>query len=343
MRAPHTILALTVAVLAFSCSQPDTAPSPEDDPAPEDAPETTSSSQDPVSPFAEILASQNDGVVATSQTLADPSLETTGPVHESPGIVDHREAQVALDLLKMEDSAAKSLALTELFERWAKDDLDAAMEFFPYVENDIEPKRAFCRGVAPQLLEEDPERLLEITRKHWWQGQWEAYIKAMKKVATTNIDVAIDYYTTTEEGKQYPYLAEEIASHLTNDRSIAEAEAFAYSIERPESRGMAIRGMVKRWTRKDPAAASAYVDSLSDPDLRDHAIRGMIQQTATKDPDATLAWAKTIQPGKVRTDTVNYLSRQWSNPSYREPLEQLANIPGLSTEERALVQTALEN
>lgn len=345
MRAIHTILAFTIAVIAISCSQPDTESESESpkNPASEKTPETTSTSGAPTSPFTSPDPTPDDGSLPTTRTLAGPNPEPTGPVHESPGIVDNREAQVALDLLKMEDNAAKSLALTELFERWAKDDLDAAMEFLPYVEKDIEPKRAFFRGVAPQLLEQDPERLLDITKEHWWQGQWEVYIQAMKKVADSNLDEAVDYYSNTVEGKQYPYLAEKIASNLMDDRSFEEAEAFALSIERPESRGMAIQGIVKRWTKQDPVAASTYVDNLSDPALRDYAIRGMIQQTAGDSPEETLAWTKTMQEGSVRMNAVNFLVRRWNSPGHRKNLEDLATFRGLSNQERQLIQEALAN
>lgn len=341
MRAIHTILALTVTVFAFSCSRPDAEPASDNTTSSAENPETTSTNKKPISPFADPTSSPNDGGMSTTETLAPPNLEPTGPVHESPGIVDNREAQVAFDLLKMEDGAAKSLALTELFERWSKDDLDAAMEFFPYVEKDIEPKRAFCRGVAPQLLEHDPERLLEITRKHWWQGQWDAVVQGMTKVADTNLDFAVDFYTHTEKGKQYPPVALKIANNLMDSRSFEDAEAFALSLDRPDSRGAAMQGILNRWTRQDPVAASAYVNNISDPVMKDYAIRGMIQQTARDSPEETLAWAKTMHEGNVRMGTVKFLANRWNDPDHRKVLEELSTMRGLSDQERELIQNAL--
>lgn len=337
MRGLHTIIAFTIAVFALSCSQPD----PE--PPSANQRETTSGKGDPASPFADLISSPDDGTAATTLIPAEPNLEATGPVHESPGVVDNREARVALDLLKMENSEAKSLALTELFERWSKDDLDAAMEFLPYVEKDIETKRAFFRGVATELLEQDPERLLDISKEHWWQGQWEATIKAMTKVADSNLDLAVEFYTHTVKGKQYPYTAAKIAGNLMDNRSLEEAEAFALSIERPESRGMAVQGMLSRWTAQDPVAASTYIEGISDPMLKDYAIRGMIQQAAGVSPVETLAWAKTMQEGDVRTNTVKFLARRWNSPDHRENLKDLATFRGLSNQEREIIREALGN
>ncbi len=337
MRGFHTIIAFTIAVSAVSCSQPDTEPPSADNR------ETNSSNGDPTSPFADLISSPDDNTLATTLAMAEPNLETTGPVHESPGVVDNREARVALDLLKMENSEAKSLALTELFERWSKDDLNAAMEFLPYVEKDIETKRAFFRGVATELLEQDPERLLDITREHWWQGQWEATIKAMTKVADSNLDLAVDFYTNTVKGKQYPPTAGKIAGNLMKERSLEEAEAFALSLERPESRGMAVQGILSRWTAQDPVAASTYVEGISDPMLRDYAIRGMIQQAAGVSPLETLAWAKSMQEGAVRMNTVKFLARRWNSPDHRKNLEDLSTFRGLSNQEREIIQETLGN
>ncbi|MDF1826228.1 MAG: hypothetical protein P1U68_16395 [Verrucomicrobiales bacterium] len=325
---------MVIPLLSSSCSKP------EGTTAKEDVPKSPSENIASTS-FADLNAT-SPGEVPAIRTLVEPDIGLTGPVHESPGIVDNREAQVALELLKMENGAAKSLALTELFRRWSEEDLDAAMQILPYVENDIENKRAFFRGVAPELLDQDPERLLEITTEHWWQGQWEAYVEAMKKVADSNLDLAIDHFTNTVEGKQYPYLAEKIARNLMTDRSFEEAEAFALSIERPDARGMAMQGIFNRWARQDPVAASASVNELSDPMLKDYAILGMIQQTAGESPGESLIWTMTMQEGKVRTNAVTFLTRRWKSGANEQAYEQLMRHPGLTAQEREAIHQVVE-
>ena len=279
-----------------------------------------------------------------TRTLAAPDTTPREPVSESPGIVDNREAQVALDLLKMPESEAKSLALTELFRRWAKDDLDAAMEFLPYLDKDIEAKRSFYRGVQWEILEKNPELLLDIIGEgNWWQDQWRAEGQAMAKVADTNLERLIDHYTNTVPGKQFPHIAGKIANSLMLADSFEEAEAFAMSIERPDSRGTAMQAILFRWTDKDPVAASTYVDRITDPDLKDYAIRGMINRTVGDSPEETLAWTMTMQEGEVRTNAVKFLASRWSNPEQVENLKQLASFRGLSSEERTILETALNN
>lgn len=334
MRALFASLTIVVTLLTTSCSEPEGTTAKETES--ERSPVNT-----PLSSFAD-LDSTVPGELPTAQTLAEPSLELTGPVHESPGIVDNREAQVALELLKMENGSAKSLALTELFRRWAEDDLDASMEFLPYVVKDIENKRAFFRGVAPELLEHDPERLLDITKDHWWQGQWEVYIEAMRKVADSNLDLAVDFYTNTVEGKQYPYLAEKIASNLMDDRSFEEAEAFALSIERPDARGMAMQGILKRWAKQDPVAAATYLNQLSDSTLKDYAIRGMVQHTADWSPEETLVWTMTMQDGEVRTNAVKFLASRWRSGANQAFFEKLIEHPRLTKGERDAIRQSTE-
>ena len=328
MRAFFVSLAAVLSLLAASCSKPDEtiAADPESESA---------SGKTTLSSLAGVDPAVSDEL---PRTFSEPSLEPTGPVHESPGIVDNREAQIAFDLLKMEEGSAKSLALTELFERWSEEDLNAAMRFFPYVVKDIENKRAFMRGVAPQLLEQDPERLVEITQEHWWQGQFEAYIEGMKKVADSNLDMAVDVYVNNVEGKQYPGLAEQIAGNLMEERSLEEAEAFAMSIQRPAARGMAVEGIVEYWTRQDPVAAATYVDEISDPAVKDYAIRGMVRRTADWSPEESLVWTMTMQKGDVRMGAVKHLGRRWSKTGNQESLGKLMEHPGLTEEERAAIQ-----
>lgn len=330
MRSLLAPLAIGLGILAISCSKPDerTAEDSDSESASEKATPRSFADLDPAISGEEPIA----------ETFPEPSLEPTGPVHESPGIVDNREAQVAFDLLKMEQGSAKSLALTELFDRWAEEDLNAAMEFFPYVVKDVENKRAFLRGVAPQLLEQDPERLVEITKEHWWQGQFEAYVEGMKKVADSNLDMAIDVYTEKVEGRQYPWLAEKIAVNVLEERSFEEAEAFALSVERPEARGMAFEGIVNRWTKENPVAAATYVDNISDPLIKDYAIRGLIRRAAGWSPEETLVWTMTIREGDVRMGAVKQLANRWSKLGKQEYVGKLLEQPGLTDKEREAIR-----
>jgi len=330
MRALFAPLTIVITLLTASCSKPEGATT-------EDAESESPFENATVSSFPD-PDSTVPGELPAVQTFAQPNLELTGPVHESPGIVDNQEARVAVDLLKMENGPAKSLALTELFQRWAEDDLDAAMGMLPYLVNDIENKRAFFRGVAPQLLEQDPERLLAITKEHWWQGQFEAYVQSMTKIADSNLDLAIESYTSTTEGRQYPGLAEKIAGNLMVDRSLEEAEAFAMSIERPEARGMAVEGIVERWTRQDPFAAATYVDDISDPAVKDYAIRGLIRRTANHSPEESFVWTMTMREGDVRMGAVKHLARRWGSGREPEFLERLIGHPGLTEGERDAVR-----
>lgn len=334
MSALFVWLTIVIALFTTSCSKPDetTAIETESGSPPENTTPSSFADLDPTVP----------GELPAVRTLAEPSLEPTGPVHESPGVVDNREAQVALDLLKMENGSAKSLALTELFERWAGDDLASAMEFLPYIVEDIENKRAFFRGVAPELLEQDPERLLAITKEHWWQGQFEAYVQSMKKVADSNLDLAIESYTSTTEGKQYPYLAEQIARNLMEDRSLEEAEAFAMSIKRPEARGMAIQGIYNRMCKQDPVVAATSIDNLSDPTSRDYAVRGFIQQTANRNPEETLIWTMTMEEGAVREGAVKFLVRRWGVGGNQEYIQKMIEHPSLTEQERDVIRESTE-
>jgi len=330
MRALFAQLTIVITLLTMSCSKPEGTTTKDSES--ESPPENTT-----ISSFPD-LDSTVPGELPTVQTFAEPNLELTGPVHESPGIVDNQEAQVAFDLLKMENGPAKSLALTELFRRWAKDDLDAAMGILPYIANDIENKRAFFRGVAPELLEQDPERLLDITKDHWWQGQFEAYVHSMMKVADSNLDLAVDSFTNTVEGKQYPYLAEKIARNLMDDRSLEEAEAFALSIDRPEARGMAIQGIYNRMTKQDPVVAATSIDNLTDPTFRDYAVRGLIQQTANRSPEETLVWTMTMEEGEVREGAVKFLVRRWRVGGNQEFIEKMIEHPRLTKQERDVIR-----
>lgn len=253
-----------------------------------------------------------------------------------------REESLARDILKMESSVARNLAMTQLISQWAERDIDAAMAFGLTVYDDRDMKRAFHQGVAPYLSEHEPERLLEIiSNGNHWEDQWIHERIALQRVAKEDFHAASEFFASTSPSKQHGEEAYRYTSKIAQEQSIEAAFAYADRLEAPKGKPAAIRAAVASWVEVDSVAASEYARDATDPLLRDHAILGLADALWQTNPEDTIAWAGAIGDGDLRVSTYTRLAESWQKAGASESLEALMASPDLSGAERAAIEQAI--
>lgn len=253
-----------------------------------------------------------------------------------------RESGLAQDILAMEPSVARSLAMTQLFSQWIESDLDAAMAFGLTVYDDVDMKRAFHQGVAPYLSEHQPERLLEIiSNGNHWEGQWRTERAALQRVARTDFAAATEFFANTSPGKQFKEEAYHFTSTIAENESVEAALAYAERLQGPKGKPAAIRAAVANWVVADSEAASEYTLGIAEPLERDHAILGFADALWQTHPEETIAWTKEIKDNDLRLETYSGLARGWQDSGASESLERLLASPELSAAERASIEEAI--
>ena len=278
---------------------------------------------------------------------AAPNVESAAEKGENLQVVNDRESEMAWEILNLPENEASSMAMTELARRWGKRDLKAAVEFAKELPKDGEFRRAFYRGIGEKLAQEDPEELLNTIggvdgeKGLWWQDQWKAETAALRKVSQYDLDRATSYFTETFHGKQLASTAYQFSLRIAQEKSVEEAWRFVEELENPNARGRAVEALSRVWMDQETESAANFIDGLKDPSVRSYAIRGMLSSIHDTNPSEAVAWTMAMEDEKLRQEAVTFLSKRWNNSENTAHLEKLLSQEGLTTEEKAAINSAL--
>ena len=272
---------------------------------------------------------------ALASALQEPSViakDESKPFHPAVRRMKDSEAAMALELLELPESDARELALTELMRQWSQYDLEAALKFgWEHTKGDIQAKRAFHKGVMPQLARTDPHAALDVIEAgHWWPDQWKDQREALRRIEGENFERAAEFFQNTGEGKQHKEEAYRYTDRIGREQGHAAAISYAEGLKKQIAKAYATRAAITRWVNDDSVGASNYVNGIQNPEIRDYAAVGLIDGIWETNPEESVSWAGSIKNEDLRETTFYQLGRRWSDdrfssnlrllpPAYRNP------------------------
>ncbi|MCB1230498.1 MAG: hypothetical protein KDN19_09545 [Verrucomicrobiae bacterium] len=262
------------------------------------------------------------------KALEEPSVierDDAKPFNPSVIRMKDNEATMAQEILDLPESDARELALTELMRQWSQYDLEGALKFgWEKTEGEIQAKRAFLKGVMPEMAKRDPQGLLEVVEEgHWWPDQWKDQREALRRIERNDFDRASEFFKNTGEGKQHKEEAYRYTSRIGREQGYQAAIAYAEAMKKQIAKAYATRAAVTQWVEADSVGASNYVNQCRNPELRDHGILGLIDGIWQTNPRESVVWAKSINHPDLRDTALRQLAKRWSDPEYAGNLKLL--------------------
>lgn len=265
---------------------------------------------------------------ALTSALEEPSViakDESKPFNPAVHRMKDSEATMALELLELPESDARELALTELMRQWSQYDLEGALEFgWEHTEGDIQAKRAFHKGVMPQLARTDPHSALDVIEAgHWWPDQWKDQREALRRIEGENFERAAEFFQNTGEGKQHKEEAYRYTDRIGREQGHAAAISYAEGLKKQIAKAYATRAAITRWVNDDSVGASNYVNGIQNSEIRDYAAVGLIDGIWETNPEESVSWAGSIKNEDLRETTYYQLGRRWSDDRYSGNLRLL--------------------
>ena len=182
---------------------------------------------------------------------------------------------------------AKRDLLSVVMFAWGRIDPQAAgqwgVQFKERTQGTLDQRNTALRYAVVGMVTRDPKLAEQLMWKHLQEEGWGGTPR------TTPMEAA------RELAKSYPVAALAMAEKITGH------EAFRVD---------ALRGVLREWARKDPAAARAALGSRKEADFQKAFPRDLAEGWASLDPRAAAAYARTIEDPQVRIMALALVARE---------------------------------
>jgi hypothetical protein len=188
---------------------------------------------------------------------------------------------------QLQSWTAKRDLLSVVMVAWGRADPKAAgdwgLRFKERTQGTLDQRNTALRYAVLGMVASDPKLAAELIWKHLEEEQWGGTPR------TAPMEVA------RELAKTDP------AAALAMAEKITPYEPFRVD---------ALRGVLREWARKDPAAARAALGSRPEADFRKAFPRDLAEGWASRDPHAAAAYAKTIEDRYTKIMALALVARQ---------------------------------
>jgi hypothetical protein len=197
---------------------------------------------------------------------------------------------------------ARDRATGVLFSTWAQNapsEAVAAISALP----EGETKRNAQNSVVSNLAFRDPElvrRILAESTESSTKQRKELVSTAIRGVASSNPEIAIEILESTDNGAWKADLGPEMVSSLARE-NVELAISFAEKL--PESaQTSAYSNMITAWGSSDPKAALTWVVKNSDKVKSSSSLEWIASQWAEREPEEALGWFESLPEGDAKKE-----------------------------------------
>lgn len=256
-----------------------------------------------------------------------------------PSETKGKEVELVTRILERQEDELKHLAFAAVVDRWIKNDPNEAVGFISE-QKDPRVRQTFFLAAGPTMVENDPGLLLEIVNSgQWWPDQYYHVNQAIPKLASQNLDRAIDQFCGLREKYQSFLGARSLAKALTERNGHREGLAFAEKVSSPGGKAGAVRGTIHVWVQKDEPAVIAHVLRLRKQSDRATAIRGILAgKGRNKDPKGVLDWTKKLSDEDLRNLALVNLAWLWALEKNQEEVNRILDDRSLEKERGGIVE-----
>ncbi len=285
--------------------------------------------------------------------------------HKYPRILADYFKEMPMDLISR-------AGLAHIINQWIDADKEAASDWMATLSADqrewIEPQLAYqtAREKKGRTFEERITALSKIDDSRKRFSAFENIAQSLKEDAQEKLDKMPAGSELREEFEMYlsfqkhrnvrerqntlteiesPRLRQKWTAWTADQMSRFPSDAIAWLGEQPESfydqEAWVVDRIAQIWSREDPHATSHWIANLPESQGKDRAIVRLATETKAWDPEIALAWTASIGDPSLREWESARIVRTWARLDPLEAHRVLAEITGLSRNQRQRIADAL--
>lgn len=193
------------------------------------------------------------------------------------------------------DAPQYHVLLTDVFQNWAKLDIEAAIESANNINNPSQQSTA-AHGILAAIDTSDITTISEVSKR----------LKA--------------------DSNESQLIGRAIVELATNNPESAFQQAL--DMENAYERQFTLRSIVDTWAATNPREAFTNIEHISDTRIRKQLLEAVLYRWAEKDPQAAYEVMLTL-PNAARPSSVSYSI--FNNLAYRNPKQALNNIENITS------------
>lgn len=240
---------------------------------------------------------------------------------------------------------ARDDLIRTVVHRIARGDPDKAVSFLEQISDRSQREQA-ARQIASRWLRDDPDAALDWILGNDADTAERILMNSAYALVRSDVDAAIRVLPRIS-GPQQTNMRMQIALHLAQSRSPAEAQAFVHQFANEPDFEQLQTSVIQGISQTDRTLARQMADQLTDPRARDAAYAQIVGQFVQDDPRAAAAmlaamtderyinaataevathwynvdpvaanrWVASLPSGSRRDDAVMHLAGQWREPT----------------------------